>query len=179
MREGEEDRRPPDSSKDAAPGPILENALNEAPVDELFADRNRSHQSEENEALERILGKKFERKLRKHAFDFVRASDQATKAVNLVEQNRNSHYHGDGYCERRVGDGQPQLRRTDPIRMRTPKNYTDGNPLKRDGGGVEREALNLRCVRRFEKLPDAAPAKSRHRHSEKKQDEREIPVHRY
>ena len=103
---------------------------------------------------------------------------EATQRDDLIHENESRQQD----CSK---DGQSWLRNGESkagggqiVRLRAPEDYGDGDPLKRDGRGVENKTVGLRGARCFHELANSAPAEQRHSRSKNEQDEREVPVHR-
>lgn len=166
-----------DARDNLATGPRLEHELNETSINELFADGDGRDQREEDQAFDIVLGENFQGELRHDSLNFLGARDKSAQTEELTGKDQRGKENG--HCNRklRIRNRQAELRRADSMSVCAPENDGGREPLEGDGGGVEGEAVHLRRLGQLEQLADAAAAEPGHREAEKKQYEREIPVH--
>ncbi len=177
MRERKKDGRSDDSDNHGSPKPVLKHALYESTINQLLAKGYCSDQCEKSQALDVILRKKLQRELGKNSLDFRRLRDQAPQTHHLIQQNERGENDGDGGPERRIGYSQAELARVNFMRVAAPQNHSGGNPLKRESGRVERDAIHFCSAGHAHQLANATTPEHRHGDTEKKQNESEVPMH--
>ena len=177
MCKREKHSRADDGCDDRTAGPILKDALDETTVDQLLAQCDSSDQSEKGQAFYVVLRKKLQSQLRENSLNFFGLRNEPSQAHNLIEQNQGSKHHRGTHCERHVGYGQAELAGANLMRVRAPQNYARGDPLKREGGSVERDAIHFCGAGHLHQLADTAASEHRHGDAKKKQNERKIPMH--
>src|SRR5271156_5182412 len=137
MGESEKYGRPDYGNDDGAARPILNNALDETTIDQLFAERHRSDQSEKRESFDVVLGEQLQCQLRKNSLNFFRLCDEATQTHNLIEQNQRGQDDRGSDCQRWIGNGQAELAGANFVSAGAPQNHARGDPLKCESRSVE------------------------------------------
>jgi hypothetical protein len=143
MCECEKYGRADDGDQDRLAGPSLKDALDETPINQLLAERDRQNQGKKGQAFDVVLRKELQRQLRYDAVSFFGLQDEAAQTHNLIEQNQRRKHDGDADGERWIGKGQAELIRANLVDARAPQNQARGDPLQCDSGRVQREAIHL------------------------------------
>ena len=177
MRKREKHGRADYGSEDRVSGPILKNALDEATINQFLAQCDRGYQGEKGQAFAVVLRKKFQGELREDTLNFFRLRDEAAQAQNLIEQNQRSEHHRRTDREPCIGYRQAELARANSMLVGAPQDHARGDPLKRESGSIEGDAIHFCGAGHLHQLADAAASEHRHGDAEKKQNESKIPMH--
>src|SRR5271170_6341647 len=165
------------SREDEAAGPVLEDALSEAPEDQFLANGDGDDHGEKRETFYRVLREYFQGELRNDALRFGGVRGEAPQADELICQNQRRQHDGNNRGQRRIWDGEAESGDRDLVCAGAPEDDGRGEPLKRDGGCIEHEAIAFGGLGHAGQVANAAPAEQRHGGGEKNQDEGKVPVH--
>ena len=102
---------------------------------------------------------------------------EAPQTDQLICENESRERDENEQGKRGTGQSQAQLRGQHAMHGAAPKDKAGGEPLKRNCGGVQREALDACGVWALHQQANAATAEDRHSDREKKKNEREVPMH--
>jgi len=165
------------SRENEAAGRDFKDALGEAPEDQFLANGDGDDHGEKRETFYRILREYFQGELRNDALRFGGVRGEAPQADELICQNQRRQHDGNNRGQRRTWNGEAETGERDLVVVRAPEDDGCGEPLKRDGGCVEHEAIAFCGLGHARQVANAAPAEQRHGGGEKNQDEGKVPVH--